>query len=226
MLSCSPRSLTADFGGPDAIQAPPTQIPLPKSWKQHIRRAVLHVISLAQYAAVYTSSWVAGSVNERVRLRAECDRLRQQLALRIEEIRIKDTRMASIDPHRRPHYQPAERMAILELRAARHWSMQKTADKFLVTPATIASWMKRLDEQGPEALVQLREPVNKFPDFVRYIVQRLKRLCPSMGKVKIAQVLARAGLHLAPTTVARMLNQAAVSSRQCGPIMCGMWILR
>ena len=35
--------------------------------------------------------------------------------------------------------------------------------------------------------------MNRFPDFVRYIVRRLKVLCPTMGKVKIAQVLCRAG---------------------------------
>jgi len=49
-------------------------------------------------------------------------------------------------------------------------------------------------------------PVNKFPDFVRHIVCRLKVLCPSLGKVKLAQVLARAGLHLCATTVGRMLK--------------------
>ena len=54
--------------------------------------------------------------------------------------------------------------------------------------------------------MQLREPVNKFPDFVRHIVVRLKTLCPSLGKVKIAQLLARAGLHLCVTTVGRMLK--------------------
>ena len=54
--------------------------------------------------------------------------------------------------------------------------------------------------------MQLREPVNKFPDFFRHIVQRLKVLCPSLGKVKIAQMLARAGLHLCATTVGRMLK--------------------
>ena len=70
-------------------------------------------------------------------------------------------------------------MAILELRAARGWSLKQTADTFLVTSATVASWMKRIDEQGPDALLQLREPVNKFPDFVRYIVQRLKTLNPT-----------------------------------------------
>lgn len=67
--------------------------------------------------------------------------------------------------------------------------------------------MKRLDEQGPDALVQLSEPVNKFPVFVRYAVKRLKILCPAMGKKRIAQTLARAGLHLGTTTVGRMIKE-------------------
>ena len=39
--------------------------------------------------------------------------------------------------------------------------------------------------------------------FVAYLVRRLKPLCPGLGKVKIVQILARAGLHLAPTAVRR-----------------------
>lgn len=35
---------------------------------------------------------------------------------------------------------------------------------------------------------------------------RLKTLCPTMGRRKIAETLARAGLHLGATTVARMLQ--------------------
>ena len=182
------------------------RIPLPKHWTRHVRSAVLHVISLAQYAAVYSRSWASNSINERVRLKAESDRLRQESALQREETRIKDARMARIAPHRRPHYPPPERMAILELRAARGWSLEQTADAFFVTPATISSWMQRVDEAGPDALVQVRVPVNKFPDFVCYLVQRLKVLCPTMGKVKMAQTLARAGLHVGATTVGRMLK--------------------
>ena len=53
----------------------------------------------------------------------------------------------------------------------------------------------------------VREPVNKFPDFFRYIVQRLKTLNPSMGKVKIAETLYLAGLHLGVTTVGRILRE-------------------
>ena len=44
--------------------------------------------------------------------------------------------------------------------------------------------MRRLDDEGPHALVELRKPVNKFPDFVAYIVGRLKTLCRSLGKAK------------------------------------------
>jgi hypothetical protein len=67
--------------------------------------------------------------------------------------------------------------------------------------------MKRLEEEGENALIQLAEPVNKFPGFVRYIVLQLKTFFPGLGKEKIAQVLARAGLHLGVTTAGRMLKE-------------------
>jgi hypothetical protein len=121
----------------------PPQIPLPKGWKKHVRSGILHVLSLAQYAAVYTRSWAADGVNKRVQLKAEIDRLSQEIALLREEIRIKDARLARINPHRRPHYATTERMAILELRAARHWCLEATARVFLITAATVRSWMKR-----------------------------------------------------------------------------------
>jgi transposase InsO family protein len=164
-------------------------------------------------------SWLGGQLPERPgRLKAHLDRAYQEIALRREQMRIKDARMAAISPHRRPHYPPTERMAILELKAARGWSLEHTAKAFLVTAATLASWMKRLDEEGPDALVQLPVPVNKFPEFVRYAVTRLKTLCPTMGKVKIAQTLARAGLHLGATTVGRMLRETPWPNRATVPI--------
>ena len=53
-------------------------------------------------------------------------------------------------------------MRILELRAARGWSAQQTAERFHVTVETIASWMRRLDEGGEAGLVHTEEPLNKF----------------------------------------------------------------
>jgi transposase len=140
------------------------------------------------------------------RVRVENDRLLQEVLQLREEIRIKDARMAFIPAHQRPRYRPVERMAILELRAGRGWSLEQTARVFLVTAATISTWLRRLEEEGPDALVQLPQPVNKFPELVHHLVQRLKTLCPTLGKRKIAQALARAGLHLGATTVARMIK--------------------
>jgi len=98
-------------------------------------------------------------------------------------------------------------MAILELKAARGWSKSQTAERLLLRPATIAEWMKRIDEEGKGALVKTSSPINRFPDFVRHIVRRLKILCPIMGKKRIAQTLARAGLYLGVSTVQRMLKE-------------------
>ena len=46
-------------------------------------------------------------------------------------------------------------------------------------------------KEGPKALLQTHPPVNKFPDFVRALMQRLHLLCPRLGKVKTARILAR-----------------------------------
>ena len=136
-------------------EAPP--IPLPKGWQGYVKSAVVHVISLAHYAIVYARAWAADSINARVRLAAENDRLHEECALLREELRLKDGRIAQIAPQRRPHYGPHERMAILELRAARGWSLKQTADTFLLTSATIASWVKRIDEQGTAATARAGE---------------------------------------------------------------------
>jgi len=102
----------------------PPQIHLPKGWQDCVQSAVLHAIALAHYAIVYARAWAADSINARVRLAAENDRLHEACALLHEELRIKDIRITQITPQRRPHYGPHERMAILELRAARGWSLK------------------------------------------------------------------------------------------------------
>ena len=185
----------------------PQQIPLPKGWPGRVKSAVLHVISLARFAVTCARARAANSRSAAARLGARNDQQDQEIALLREELRIKDARMERIPPQKRPHYRQVDRMAILELRAARGWSAQQTATALQVTPPTVASWGSRVDEEGPDALVQVPQPVNRFLQFVRYIVQRLKTLCPAMGKLKIAQVLCRAGLHLGTTTVGSMLKQ-------------------
>jgi predicted phosphohydrolase len=87
-------------------------IPLPTGWARNVKSALLHVISLAHYAIVAVRGWAANSINARVRLTAENDQLKQETKLLREELRIKDTRLAKIDPRRRPYYPVSLRIPI------------------------------------------------------------------------------------------------------------------
>ena len=50
-------------------------IALPQNWKRSVKSTVLHVISLAHWSITYTRGWATNSINARVRLKAENDRL-------------------------------------------------------------------------------------------------------------------------------------------------------
>ena len=182
-------------------------VALPKGWTRHVRSALLQAISLAATAWTLARGRAATSRRRRERLQAELDRAHAEIALLKEELRIKDARWSRLPSRRRPHYTAVERLRILELKAARGWSREQAARIFLLDEQTVRSWQGRIDEEGQGALVRMAEPVNKFPDFVRYLVRELKALPPAMGKLRIAQVLARAGLHLGATTVGRMLRE-------------------
>ena len=185
-----------------------TQLPLPSHWHRHVRSAIVHAASMAAIAFTHAVARVANHPDARIRVQAEIDRLRREVDLLLEEARIKDARMDRLPAQRRPHYQPIDRLAILALRAARGWSQAETARRLLVTPLTVASWTQRLDDEGPDALVQVSEPVNRFPELVSHLVRRLRTLCPTLGTRRIAGTLARAGLHLGATTVRRILKPA------------------
>jgi transposase InsO family protein len=182
-------------------------VPLPADWPESAKSGLLHAIALARIAMTYVRGWCLNSRIQRVRLLARAERSDTESVLLREEARILRARVAVISAPERPRYPPAERLAILELKAARGWNNAQTARAFLVSAATIASWLERIDEQGPHALVQIPVPVNRFPDFVAYLVQKLRSLEPTLGRVRIAQLLARIGLRLSATTVRRLLQR-------------------
>ncbi len=93
-------------------------VPLPKRWNKTVRSAVLQVLSLAHYAGVQACGKAAVSLSPMLRLKTENERLRREVELLREELRVKDALMSLLPPQRRPHYRPVNRMAILELRAA------------------------------------------------------------------------------------------------------------
>ncbi|MBK8977676.1 MAG: DDE-type integrase/transposase/recombinase [Planctomycetes bacterium] len=184
---------------------------LPRGWTRTVRSSFLHAASVAFTALTFAWRSAARSRRVTIRVQAELDRAETEIALLREELDIKDERLGRIPPRRRSHYGPIQRMRILELKAARGWSSAQTARVFGVTEDTIVSWLRRIDEATDRPLVRLPGPANRFPDFVAHLVQRLKVLCPSLGKLRIAQVLARAGLHLGTTTVGRMLRSPSAA---------------
>jgi len=191
----------------DSILPEPTptpKIPLPKGWSELTLLAVLHVISLARIVVLNASNW-PGPEAEGLRLRVENDRLKSEVALLQREIEIKDARFARLEPKRRPHYQPQERLEILIIQAARGLTNVQIARRFQVTLQTIRNWI--LGKNEDRAIVRLSEKPTRYPDFVRFLVQQFKACCPMLGRYKIADVLARAGLHLSASTVKRCIDE-------------------
>jgi hypothetical protein len=130
-------------------------IRLPKQWPAHVKSGILHAISLASVTLLYARGRATG----RRRLRVQLEEANTEISLLRGELNIKDGRWARSRSRRRPHYIPIQRMRILQLRAARGWTLEKTG---------------RLDECGKRDLIQTVEPVNRYPDFVRNLVRQLK----------------------------------------------------
>ena len=112
-----------------------TKICVPRTWKRRVKSSILHAISLARYCMASIQGEVATSRTQQIRRQARIEQQMHDNALLREEMRIKDGRMLRLPPHRRPYFSPTERMAILELRAARGWTATQTARRFQITEA-------------------------------------------------------------------------------------------
>jgi len=156
-------------------------VPPPRGWARHVKASLLHAISLASMALT-----IARSRRARSRLQTELERADNEIVLLREELAIKDARWGRVLSRRRPHFTPIQHMRILQVRAARGWSCEQAAQAFVIDEQTERSWLRRVGEEGEGALIQVPEPVNKFPSFVRYLVKQLQALLPTMGKARIA----------------------------------------
>ena len=168
---------------------PKFALPISRQWTKHIKSAFIHAISLA--SATFTSTCALASKRKATvtRLKVELAQAYQEIALLRKEMQIKDERFRRVSPYRRPYHTPIQRMQILKVKAARRWSIHQTAKAFHLSELTIFSWMKRIDEEGEKALIKMKEPVSRFPDFVRAIVRQLKALFPGLGQVQNALAL-------------------------------------
>ncbi len=155
-------------------------IPLPRGWTKRVKSALIQSVSLAATALTLAHGRASSSRSPRKRMTAALDRANTEIALLKEELDIKDDRRSRLPSRRRPYYVPVQRMRILQLKAARGRSCEQAARAFLINEQTLCSWMRRVDEQGERSLIQIAEPVNRFPHFVRCLVQQLGVLLPTI----------------------------------------------
>lgn len=183
---------------------------LPRHWPEHVSQAMVQVIALAHTALTVVRGWCVDSRTTRVRLASENERLRAEVALLRRENELLCERFLRVPSRSRPHYTPTERLQALSLKAARHWNASQLAKRLMLSPSTVLEWMDRLSAKGEQEFLKLPDVVNRFPDFVGAVARELKVHFPHLGKVKVQQLLARAGLHLAVSTVGRMLRGETV----------------
>jgi hypothetical protein len=65
-------------------------------------------------------------------------------------------------------------MRNLQPRAARGWTLEKTARVFPLDSQTLTIWIRRFHEHGKRDLIQTAQPVNRHFDFVRNLVRQPK----------------------------------------------------
>ncbi len=106
------------------------------------------------------------------------DHALSEVELLRRELSILPAQRESMPPHRRPDYQPEQRLAILQLRRLRDWNIHKTAKRFVLHPNTLRSWIKAAEGRGNSRLFTGAIVWNKIDDAVRWASHEPRRPCP------------------------------------------------
>ena len=135
-------------------------------------------------------------------LKARLDRaeLLNSVAWRI--VGLLHERLRKVPERHRPHYSPAARFEILEIRNLMGWNQSRAAEQFLVADNTIGNWER---DQSPESrtvgsLAKPVPPVTRLNDVTRHLVHMMARFGFG-GAELIAAHLALAGFRIAEKTV-------------------------
>ena len=187
---------------------------LPKSWPTLTKAGVVHAMALARVLFTFVVGKAVEDSGPLEALRtdspdghsaADQARLEVQNALLREQLALVHARLGRMPSGKRPNYTRPERLRALALMAARGWNRVQAGNALLVEPATLSRWLRWADDDSPN--LEHSPPVNAYPDEVTAVLHQLKALCPHFGKRRLAQMLARLGLHLAETTIARKLQE-------------------
>ena len=127
---------------PQLEQKPLPKIPLPQRWSELVLMALLHVTTLARLAIMNARNWPDGLECDGLRLRADNDRLKCEVALIERELTIKDARFSRLPAKKRPEYLPSERLEILLIKTMRGLNNSQLARRFQITVQTVRRWLR------------------------------------------------------------------------------------
>jgi transposase InsO family protein len=138
--------------------------------------------------------------------RLEEAELRTRLAWEVAEMLA--GRFSRIPEKRRPHYTPAQRFRILEIRNLLGWNRDDTARLFLVCPNTVSNWERSADPAARTCGPALSPvpPIRRLSDSVRHLLRTMARFGFG-GEEQIAATLTRAGWKLSARSVRRILKE-------------------
>ena len=160
---------------------------------------------IARWIAAAHDRWCATTATRRP-LTVEFAALKERVERLRAENELLRARLDRIEPRRRPHYRPWERLSILWHQACYRMSLGATAKAFMVSFQTLVNW--RRDAADIErVLVDGRTPLKRASDLVAALTLRLKREWPRWGTRRLAGMLARMGIAASRSTVQRILRR-------------------
>ncbi len=174
---------------------------------KHTNTACLHALSVGHMLFARIAARAADTLWNRLFILAQLKRCEAVMAEQAMRIRILTRRMRRTAARKRPQYTPELRRMILEYQAAYGLTNAETARRFLIDPQTLAAWKKEGYGLAKTHLVEQNTPPNKYPEYVRQMVRKLKEYIPFIGKREMADMLGKCGLHLSASTVGRICRE-------------------
>ena len=174
-----------------------------------VRRLFDSVAVVLSQACQLARVRLASAASPVLRLLMQRDQAITETELLRREVAILRSQRDSLAPHRRPDYAPAQRLAILQLRRLRGWTIVQTADHFVLHPNTVRSWISAAEGGKKTRLFADALSWNRIDDAVRWAVQVIRRFCPEpeFGTRTIARHLIRVGIAISRSTVQRVLRE-------------------
>ncbi len=124
-----------------------------------------------------------------------------------------------VPPRQRWHYTSVHRLDILQIMRLRNWTVTQAAERFVIHPNTVRSWLKELQSSEESSRLFTGIIWNRIHDAVRWTVHDIRRLCPEpeCGTRTIARHIVRAAVQISRSSVQRILREEPQSHRPNRP---------